>query len=113
VTKIVSALDIGPTGAAVTQPDARGPRYLRSQTALHRRMGTDVLVTTPTDPEVHQLSGGAVGVWEALDSPLALDELVARLAREHALGGARIAEQVRRCVEELARLGVLEECRDG
>jgi hypothetical protein len=87
-------------------------RYRRSPAALYRQAGADVLATTPVDPEIHELSGGAVAVWEALASPLDADELIARVASEHGVGAAGIAEQVRRCLEELARLGLVEEVRE-
>ena len=88
------------------------PRYRRSPAALYRRAGADVLATTPADPEIHELSGGAVAVWEALTSPLDADELSARLASEHGVGADGIAEQVRRCLEELAGLDLVEEVRE-
>jgi hypothetical protein len=97
----------------MTDRQDAGPRFRRSPAALYRRAGADVLATTPADPEIHELSGGAVAVWEALTSPLDADELIGRLASEHAVGADRIAEQVRRCLEDLARLGLVEEVRDG
>jgi hypothetical protein len=50
-------------------------------------------------------------VWEALASPFGVDELIERLASEHSVGAEGIAEQILRCLEDLVRLGLVEEVR--
>ncbi|HEX6231076.1 MAG TPA: PqqD family protein [Actinomycetota bacterium] len=87
-------------------------RFRRSPRTLERRVGAEVLVMTTDGPDVHELSGGAVAVWEELGSPRTVLEIVDRLAAEHAVESAEIAEQVRGCVDQLVGLGLVEELID-
>jgi hypothetical protein len=79
---------------------------------LSRRVGTDVLVTTPTDDEIHELSGGATAVWDELRVPRTVVDLVDRLAAAHGEEPPTIAAQVEGCLESLVRLGVAREVQD-
>jgi hypothetical protein len=93
----------------------RGPtgvRFQRSTEALSRRVGTDVLVTTPTDDQVHELSGGATTVWEELRAPRTMIDLVDRLASAHGEEPKEIAAQIEGCLNSLVRLGVVQEVQD-
>jgi hypothetical protein len=84
-------------------------RFARSRRVLSRTVGAGVLVTTPDDPNVHELSGGAAAVWGDLEVPRTLPELVDRLAGAHAVGEDQIAGQIRACLDDLVALGVVEE----
>jgi hypothetical protein len=84
-------------------------RFRRSSDALHRRVGVDVLVTRPGDPQIHELSGGATAIWDGLQASPTLRELVDRLAAEHGMQAGRIEGQVEDCLEMLLGLGVVEE----
>lgn len=83
-------------------------RYRRSPRVLERRVAGAVLATTPSATSVHELSGGAVSVWDALVSPGSLSELVGRVADAHAIDRDAVADQVERCVNELIELGLAE-----
>jgi hypothetical protein len=92
----------------------RATSFARSPEALSRRVGIDVLVTTPGDPEVHELSGGAAAVWDALDAPLTLEALVERLADRHEAAPEAIAPEVDGCLRTLEAIGVVRsEASDG
>ncbi len=65
----VRARPPGPRGAAVSAV------FERSPLVLSRRVGASWLVTTPDDPEVHELQGGAAIVWERLHGPTSIDAL--------------------------------------
>lgn len=56
----------------------------RSHDVLSRRVGAVWLVTTPGDPEMHELSGGAAVVWDRLAEPLPVEVLVGDLVDEGA-----------------------------
>ena len=88
------------------------PRFQRSTQALSRDAGPSVLVTTPEDADVHELSGGAIAVWDALRAPTSVGELVDRLSAAHGVPRPEIAGQVERCLATLLELGVAEEMRD-
>lgn len=90
----------------------RAVRFQRSDEALSRRVGVDVLVTLPTEHDVHELSGGASAVWEALRTPSDLAELVAGLAAKHGVDPDEIAADVTACVETLQELGVVREVHE-
>lgn len=90
------------TGAAAV-------RFQRSTEALSRRVWTDVLVTTPGDDDIHELSGGATAVWEELRAARTLPELVERLAAAHGVPQSEIAAQVEGCLTTLLDLRVAEE----
>ena len=87
---------------------SRDTRFRRSSDALHRRVGADVLVTRPGDPQMHELSGGATAVWDGLDASPTLAELVERLAAQHGMQGEQIGDEVEDCLEMLLDLGVVE-----
>ena len=87
-------------------------RFRRSSDALYRRVGADVLVTRPGDPQMHELSGGATAVWDGLHVSPTLPELVDRLAAEHGIEAEQIEGQVEDCLEMLLGLGVVEEGAD-
>ena len=95
----------------MTQPDG-GIRVRRSPVAISRRVGTDVLVTTLGDEDVHELSGGASAVWADLDVPRTQAELVERLAAEHDVAPGDIAADVAVCIGTLTGIGVVEEVGD-
>jgi coenzyme PQQ synthesis protein D (PqqD) len=86
-----------------------GIRFQRSTQALSRRVGPDLLVTTPDDVDVHELTGGAVAVWGNLSVPRTLSELIDQLAVAHGVPTAHIAEQVATCIDSLVAAGVVEE----
>jgi hypothetical protein len=86
--------------------------FQRSPEALTRRVGADVLVTTPGDVDVHELSGGAMAVWAVLETPRTLTELVGDLADAHAAQPAEIADDVEGCLLTLMAFGVVEEVPD-
>jgi hypothetical protein len=79
---------------------------------MTRHVGADVLVTTPTDDAVHELSGGASAVWEELRTPRTVVDLVDRLATAHGAEPDDIAAEVEGCLETLVRLKVVAEVQD-
>jgi hypothetical protein len=79
---------------------------------MTRHVGADVLVTTPTDDAVHELSGGASAVWEELRTPRTVVDLVDRLASAHGAEPSDIVAEVEGCLDTLVRLKVVEEVQD-
>jgi hypothetical protein len=84
-------------------------RFQRSVEVLSRRVGTEILVTSPGDGQVHELSGGASAVWSDLDVPRTRAELVERLAVEHDVEPSDIEQDVAGCLDTLRALGVVAE----
>jgi hypothetical protein len=77
-----------------------------------RRIGADVLVTTPGDEDVHEFSGGAKAVWAVLETPRTFSEMVRELADAHSTQPTEIADDVEGCLLTLMALGVVEEVPD-
>ena len=86
--------------------------FQRSPDALTRRVGVDVLVTTPGDEDVHDLSGGASAVWADLETPRTFSEIVSDLADAYAAHPTEIADDVEGCLLTLMALGVVVEVSD-
>lgn len=76
----------------------------RSHDVLSRRVGAVWLVTTPDDPEVHELAGGAAVVWELLAEPSSVEALVGELA-----GAGAPRDEVLSCLGSLRSIGALVE----
>jgi hypothetical protein len=82
--------------------------FRRSERALWRRVGASVLVTMVDHDEVHELTGGAVVVWEELATPRAIDDVVRRLVRATGMTAGDLGAQVTACIQTLADIGALE-----
>ncbi len=80
----------------------------RSPSVLSRRVGAAWLVTTPDDPDVHELQGGAAIVWERLERPTTVEELVAGLEAD-GVEEPDLYDQVEDVVRDLTRLGAVRE----
>lgn len=86
-------------------------RYGRSPEALWRDAGSTVVVTTASDPDVHELLGGAGLVWSELADPRTISELLEQLAATYDVSGEVIEQQVSGVLETMRGLGVVEEIR--
>lgn len=51
-------------------------RYQQNPEIAWRRVDGDVLVVDPGQAQIRQLNATAAAVWEALESPRSIDELV-------------------------------------
>jgi len=91
-----------------TESSGAGIRFHRSPSALWRRVGADVLVVMPADPEIRELSGGARAVWDALGEAQTPAELVDRLAASHGVEARLIASDVDACLTVLVGSGLVE-----
>ena len=87
--------------------DRRSARLSRSPEALSRRVGSDVLVARLDAGDVHELSGGASALWQALGSSMTLEELIGALADLHGVRGSEIAAEVEACVASLTDVGLV------
>ena len=83
----------------------------RSPYVLSRRAGAFWLVTTPDDPDVHELRGGAAIVWDRLDKPMTIDALTEDLVADGARGPDLRAE-IDGVIQALQDFGVLGEVRE-
>lgn len=81
-----------------------GTLICRAPEVLSRRVGAVWLVTTPEDPDVHELAGGAALMWERLAEPASADALVDEFA---AAGAPR--REVEGCLRLLRSIGALQE----
>jgi len=90
-------------------PAGSSVRFRRSPSALFREVGPEVLLAAVERPGFDVLSGPATDVWDLLDRPQTLDELVASLADRYDAPRTSIETDVQRLLDELTRRGWIEE----
>jgi hypothetical protein len=73
-------------------------RYVRAKDVLSRSVADEVLLAAPRRNEVDQLKGPAADVWDLLDGPRTVDQVVTELKRRY--GGAPV-EKVKDDVQAL------------
>jgi Coenzyme PQQ synthesis protein D (PqqD) len=86
-----------------------GATFRRSERALWRRAGDDVVATLPESDAVRFLTGGAAAVWWALEEPGTPDALVDDLAATFDVGAEAIVLDVRNCLEDLFAMRLVEQ----
>jgi hypothetical protein len=84
--------------------------FERSPLVLSRRVGASWLVTTPDDPDVHELQGGAAIVWERLSRPTLIDAVTEDL-RAAGVEVPDLGSQVECVLQSFRALGLLHEVR--
>jgi hypothetical protein len=72
-----------------------------------QKLDEDTIVVDPATRAVHLLNETAGRVWELLDAPRSIDELVAALTGEYDAPEGEVREAVEALVGELAAKGVL------
>jgi hypothetical protein len=82
--------------------------FRQSSAVLSRRVGPEVLLAPLEGEDFERLSETAASVWELLESPRTLSELIASLAPLYGVSAADISSDVERLVDELLRRGVIE-----
>ena len=82
--------------------------YRRRPDVPWRRSVDAVLCLPPGAPEPVTLAGSGPEVWDLLQTPNSLDELVAELSDRHPGDPEVVAADVRSVLERLAALGVIE-----
>jgi Coenzyme PQQ synthesis protein D (PqqD) len=87
-------------------------RFWRSPAALSRSFEEEVLLAAPGREAIDRLSGTAAAVWELLDVPRTLPDVVAALGHSYGADSATIARDVDGLVDDLLARGWLEEVID-
>jgi hypothetical protein len=72
-----------------------------------QRMDEDAIVINPETREVHLLNGTAARIWELLETPLSIDDLVGALGREFDADPAALRREVETFVSDLGDKGLL------
>jgi Coenzyme PQQ synthesis protein D (PqqD) len=85
----------------------RAKTYRQIPGALSRRVGADVLVLPVSDPNVHELSGGAADVWRELAEARTGRDLLWRLAETFGAEPDAMEQEVDACLARLLELGVI------
>jgi hypothetical protein len=82
------------------------PVYVRAPDILSRSFADEVLLAAPRRNEVDQLKGPAADVWDLLDGPRTLDQVVTELKRRY--GGApveKVRDEVQALLDDLVARG--------
>jgi hypothetical protein len=72
-----------------------------------QRMDEDAIVINPQTREVHLLNGTAARIWELLETPLSIDDLVGALGSEFDAEPAALRSEVETFVADLRGKGLL------
>lgn len=83
--------------------------FQRSNTALVRSTGFEVLLASVDREEVDVLSGSAALAWELLAEPTTSSALAAGLAEYYSIPVSAIDADVRRLLEDLQSRGWIQE----
>jgi hypothetical protein len=86
-------------------------RYRRAQGVLSRRYADEVLLASMDRDGCEGLSGPATDVWNLLESPRSLADLVGALAPGYSASPALIAKDVDALITTLRERGFVEELR--
>lgn len=84
-------------------------RYRRAKGVLFRRYADEVLLTSMDLDGCEALSGPATDVWNLLESPRSLADLVGALTPEYRASPAVMAKDVDALITELRKRGFVEE----
>jgi hypothetical protein len=83
--------------------------FQRSNTALVRSTGFEVLLASVEREEVDVLSGSAALAWELLAEPTTTSALAVGLAEYYSIPASAIDADVRRLLEDLQSRGWIQE----
>jgi hypothetical protein len=82
-------------------------RYARAEDVLWRRAAGGIMLLPLADPEIFELRGSGVYLWEALAEPTTLTEISRRLAERFDTTVEVVASDVENTLVELLRRGVV------
>jgi hypothetical protein len=83
--------------------------FVRSHTALSRRVRDEVLLATAEREGVEGLSETALAVWDLLEKPQTRTSLVALLAERYAASSESIDGDVEALIDQFLERGWIEE----
>lgn len=87
--------------------------YMRTEDVLYRSFAGEVLLAAPRRNEVDQLKGPAADVWDLLDRPRTLPDVVEQLKKRY--GGApvdRVQDDVQALLDDLVERGWIRAVAD-
>lgn len=87
-------------------------RFRRSPSVITRGVGDEVLAAVPARDDFHCLAGTALAVWDLLEVPRTLPELVRIAAAAYSTESERIASDIDRLVDDLIAEGLVEEVEE-
>ncbi len=77
-----------------------------------RSVGDEIYAGAPPREDFHCLSGTALTLWDLLEVPRTLPELVNIAATVYSTRAERIASEIDRWVDDLVALGLVEEVEE-
>lgn len=84
------------------------PRVVRSEEWPFQRIGDELIVVLPRKRVMHRLEGVGVRVWELLERPHSVAELVAALEREYEVDAGTLRADVDAFLARLQELELLK-----
>ncbi len=84
-------------------------RYRRSTDALSADVGDDVVALQSVRGFAYGMEGVTASVWQLLEQPVTLDELVVRLREDYEVPEAECRDDVRELLQQLIAECLVEE----
>lgn len=87
-------------------------RFRQSPTVITRRIGGEICALVPPAQDLHSLSGSALVLWDLLEVPRALPDLVKIASSFYSLEPGQIASDIDPWVDDLISKGLVEEIEE-
>lgn len=84
-------------------------RFRRSPAILTRGVGDEVVAAVPACDDFHSLSGTALAVWNLLEIPRTLPEVVGIASAVYSTDPERIVSDINRLIDDMIAQGLVEE----
>jgi hypothetical protein len=85
---------------------------VRSPDVLTRSFADEVLLASPAGGDVDRLEGSAAEVWDLLEEPRSMEDLVSTLARAYGVPAEQVRSGVEALLRELLERGWVYEIQD-
>ena len=94
-------------------PDEPGGPWLRHAELPYQKLADETVVVDPGRRQVHLLNETAGRLWELLEAPRSLPELVAALREEYDVAADEARGAVIECLDDLASKGLVVAVDEG
>jgi hypothetical protein len=102
----------------VPPAEPREPRFVRSRTVVSRVVGGETLIVPVRGKvgdlaSIYSFNGTGSLVWQLLESPKPLSDLIGAVEREYEVGREQAQPDVTTFVNEMLSAGLLDRCPPG
>jgi PqqD family protein of HPr-rel-A system len=84
-------------------------KFIRNTNAISGRLNDELVMMDIKKGKYFSLNPVATRIWDLLDQPLSMEELCTLLTEEYDVDPGQCREEVREYLEEMTRLGLVNE----